>query len=121
MTALAVYWYETGRLESWAAFPAIPDLAARGKADGVGQRYETMQRRAELTTFEGRITPISAFLLEAMERLQDVDVACLLADRFKANELPRCASARLAAIGLPFSGAWASKTAVRTCRRSKKR
>ena len=87
MTALAVYWYETGRLESWAAFPAIPDLAARGKADGVGQRYETMQRRAELTTFEGRITPISAFLLEAMERLQDVDVACLLADRFKANEL----------------------------------
>ena len=35
-TAIAIYWHQTGRLESWAAFAATPDLAARGKADGVG-------------------------------------------------------------------------------------
>ena len=36
MTAAAVYFVDTGRLETWAAMPSIPSLADRGQADGVG-------------------------------------------------------------------------------------
>ena len=36
MSALVAIWPRSGRLESWGAFPAVPDALSRGAADGVG-------------------------------------------------------------------------------------
>ena len=38
-SAVAGYWPNTGRLEVIAAFPCEPDLATRGRQDGVGRLY----------------------------------------------------------------------------------
>ena len=35
-SAVSCYWRQTGRLETVAAFPALPDLAERGLRDAVG-------------------------------------------------------------------------------------
>ena len=48
MTAASSYWPSTGRFEVRGAFPAEPNLEARGEADGVGDRYLHMQERGEL-------------------------------------------------------------------------
>ena len=62
MTAAAALWPGTGRLEAWGAFPAVPDLLARGEADAVGDAYRRMAERGELRTYAGRVTPVGEFL-----------------------------------------------------------
>ena len=61
MTAFAAYWPETGRLETRGAFPANPGLDARGRTDGVGDRYMRMAGRGEIRTYPGRVTPVGRF------------------------------------------------------------
>ena len=48
MTSAVATW-ASGRLEVWAALPAVPSLRDRGRADGVGDAYQRMLRpgRAE--------------------------------------------------------------------------
>ena len=69
MTALTAIW-ESGRTECFAAFPDNPDLIARGHADGVGNRYQTMFDRGELWTYPGRTTPVDTFLRHVGESIQ---------------------------------------------------
>ena len=56
MTAAAAYYMNTGRLDSFAMFPAEPGLAERGLADGVGSAYVSMAARGELT-ISGQYVP----------------------------------------------------------------
>ena len=95
MTASAFFWYETGRLECRAWFPAQPSLADRGSRDGVGDRYCQMAERGELSTLGNGLTvPIDSWLSETMRHVEGENVVALLADRYKAAEfqesLARC-------------------------------
>ena len=86
MTAASLYWPESGRLESYGAFPGTPDLSARGVLDGVGSRYERMRERGELVTYPGRVTPVSAFLTDLFDRVDLHTVAGAAADRYRKAE-----------------------------------
>ena len=86
MTAAAAYWWESGRLEVCAALPGVPDLRARAMADGVGNRYERMVERGELTVYPGvRVTPVAPFLSDFLGRLDGAPVA-IVADRYRQAE-----------------------------------
>ncbi|MGR3743930.1 MAG: terminase large subunit domain-containing protein, partial [Pseudooceanicola nanhaiensis] len=50
MSAAALYWPRTGRLEAVGCFPTQPSLADRGASDGVTGRYVEMADRDELWT-----------------------------------------------------------------------
>ena len=58
MSAWVALW-ESGRMEAWAALPSVPDLRTRGKQDGVGSLYLSMQAGGELVTYGGRVTPVA--------------------------------------------------------------
>ena len=69
MTAAVAIW-ESGRMETFAAFPADPDLVARGQGDGVGARYQTMYDRGELWVYPNcRTTPVGQFLADVGENI----------------------------------------------------
>ena len=98
MTACAVFWPDTGRVETVAAFPSDPSLADRGLRDGVGDLYADMAVRGELVTLGGRVVPLDAFLRVARDRFDRP--TAIAADRWRDGELrdaldaagiPRCA------------------------------
>ena len=86
MTAAVAVW-ESGRVECFAAFPAVPDLRARGLADKVGDAYTRFEDRGELITLPGRTVSPSGFLGYLRRRLDGAEVAALLADRYRQSEL----------------------------------
>ena len=86
MTALCAYWPDTGRMETWGAFPGDPGLADRGQADGVGNLYERMAEQGNLLVYPGRVTPVTPFLRHCAQRLAGVSVALLGCDRYRRAE-----------------------------------
>lgn len=86
MTAAAAIWPATWRLEAWGAFPAVPDLATRGAADGVGDRYRRMLDRGEIRIYGGRVTPAAEFLGDVAARLAGERVIAAGADRYRQAE-----------------------------------
>ena len=87
MTAAVAYWHETGRIETWAAFPAKPGLRKRGQADGVAALYEQMAKRGELLTIgDGQVTDIEAFLSMVADALKGERIAAVGADRYRRAE-----------------------------------
>ena len=113
MTAAALYWPQTGRMEGYGAFPRIPDLLVRGRADGIATAYQVMQADGDLHIFgNGEVTDVSAFLTWlAADVLQGVQVAAIGADRYRQAEVRTA----LADAGLHYKQVWrgtgASKTA----------
>ena len=87
MGAVVAYWPECGRLECWCAFPALPSLQARGRADGVGKRYEAMHRRGELKTFGRTTLSVPSFLEFVDGELGDSAIRRAGADRYRSAEL----------------------------------
>ena len=83
LTAMSLYWPQTGRLEAHVAIPASPSLEERGLTDGIGTAYEEMMEAGVLHIHGVKETKNSEFL---GIRLADVlgfvwlGVAC---DRFK--------------------------------------
>ena len=86
-TAMAVGWPETGRLESLGCFPLTPDLAERGRADGVGGAYSDMKSAGELVQFGQNLSDVSAFMGEVRSRLDGQEVLGLWCDRYRKSEL----------------------------------
>ena len=86
MTAASSYWPETGRFEVRGAFPAEPNLAKRGAADGVGDRYLNMQGLGELRVYPGKVTPVGRFLAWVAESLKGEQVELVIADRYRQSE-----------------------------------
>lgn len=85
MTAAAALWLN-GRLETWAAFPAVPDLRQRSEADGCKGLYEDAARRGELRTYPGRVTNVGAFLGDVGASLAGSRVLAAGADRYRRAE-----------------------------------
>lgn len=83
-SAVAAVWH-TGRVECFAAFPAIPSLAERGRADNVGDRYEAMAARGELVTLGGHGMDYPALMGEALARFGPP--WAVAADRWRVAEL----------------------------------
>ena len=86
LTAAAFYWPETGRLEAYGACGAVPSLAERGEADGIGERYVRMAERGELRAMGGRTTPVQGFLAWIVELLAGERPELVLADRYRQEE-----------------------------------
>ncbi|MEM0990812.1 MAG: terminase large subunit [Pseudomonadota bacterium] len=86
MSAAALYWPETGRLEALGAFPSKPGLADRGQADGVSGRYIEMADRGELRTMGDTTVPLDRFLSEIVQRLDGQSIAAIVGDRFRHAE-----------------------------------
>ena len=100
MTAAAVYWPKSGRMEVHAALPGIPALHERAVGDGVGTRYQRMADRGELTVFAGyRVTPVRPFLEQVLTGL---DPVAIVADRYRMAE----AQDVYAALGLRARQVW---------------
>ena len=87
MTALVAIWPETGRMEARGAFPAEPDLLARGRADGIGDDYVLMRRAGELVTYPGLVTPVVHFLEDCLAWLDGERVIVMGADRYRRMEV----------------------------------
>ena len=87
MTAAAVIWPDTGRVEVRGAFPAAPGLAARGEADGVGGLYVRMAERGELRVYPGRVIDVKLFLADLADDLEDSEVRAAGADRYRREEV----------------------------------
>ena len=85
MTAAVALW-ESGLMEAWAAFPDNPPLIERSRSDGMGQGYLTMQRLGELRTYEGRITPVGAFLADVALDIGTRPVA-IAADQYRRADV----------------------------------
>ena len=84
-SAIACYWPESGRLESFAAFPCEPSLSERGLRDGVGNLYVQCSNRGELVTLGQRATDVAALLAEALNRFGKPSL--VVADRWREVEL----------------------------------
>ena len=84
MSAAAAY-HRDGRLEAVAVFPEVPDLRARGLADGVGALYRRMAERGELLVAGRRVSDISALLAETLTRWGRP--AAVVVDRWREAEL----------------------------------
>ena len=87
MSAAALYWPKSRRLETYGTFPAEPSLLDRGMSDGVGDRYVQMFNRGELTVIGARTVPVAAWLGEVFRRVEGEKVGALLADRYKQAEI----------------------------------
>ncbi len=86
MSAAALYWPETSRLECLGAFPTNPGLADRGAADGVSGRYVEMSDRGELTTMGDTTVPVARFLADVVVKLDGQVPAAIVGDRFRHAE-----------------------------------
>ena len=86
MTAAALYWPETGRLECVGAFPTTPGLTDRGAADGVSGRYVEMSDRGELVTMGDTTVPVERFLADVVALLDGQAPAAICGDRFRHAE-----------------------------------
>ena len=85
MSAVAAYWPSSGRLESWAAFPADPPLDQRGAKDGVGTLYQRMFDRGELTMTGSRTVDVGELIGAAVDRWGVPST--VVADRWREKEL----------------------------------
>ncbi len=88
MSAVALFWPQTGRLEVQGAFAQKPGLADRGEADGVKDRYLRMADRGELVTSGESTVQVGPWLRQVWaELVQDADVKALCCDRYRQAEL----------------------------------
>lgn len=86
MSAAALFWPATGRLEAIGTFPATPSLADRGASDGVGGRYVEMSNRGELSVMGENTVPPGPWLAAVVRLLDGAEVACVVGDRFRHAE-----------------------------------
>ncbi len=85
MSACAAFWPNTGRLDCFAVFPAVPSLLDRGRADGVTDLYARMHRQGGLVIAGERVSDLAAMLREARARWGDP--AAVVSDRWREGEL----------------------------------
>jgi phage terminase large subunit-like protein len=86
MSAAAMYWPDTGRLEALGTFPSTPNLADRGASDGVSGRYVEMQERGEMSVMGDATVPPGPWLAEIVRKLDGAEIACICGDRFRHAE-----------------------------------
>ena len=87
MCAVAFVWPDTGRMETYAAFPDEPSLEDRGQADSVGDRYTLMLEAKEIRLFKGLKTPVGPFMDWVREMMEGEKVLKVLADTYRQGEI----------------------------------
>ena len=107
MSAVVAYWPNTWRMEVWAAFPDLPDLSTRGRADGIGDRYVEMAARKELLVYPGRVVPVGTFLGDVARALAGETVMTAVADSCRRAE----AEQALSDAGAPWPVTWRANAA----------
>ena len=85
MSAVASFSLATGALDVLAAFPSVPDLAERGRKDGVGDLYQRMHERGELLVHPGHVVRVDDLLRQAARRFGAPDMVS--ADYHRRAEL----------------------------------
>ena len=99
LSAAAVLWPATGRLEVYAACAAVPELTLldRGRGDGVGSRYKQLSDANELWVYSGqRTTPVGMFIADLAGELSGERVEACGCDRYRKSEMvDALASAKL--------------------------
>ena len=111
LTALAAHWPETGRMEVWTACGDMPTLLERSRADGVGDLYLQMERRGELQTYGGRVTPAADFLRDCAGHLERERVKVAGADRYRRAEVEDALAAARIRWPMEWRGQGASASA----------
>ena len=102
--------FDNGRAEVWTACGDTPDLLTRGRADGVGGRYQQMEDRGELKTYPGRVTPVADFLRDVAESLGRTPEA-VAADRYRKAEVEDLLQSAGLTWSIQWRGTGASSTA----------
>ncbi len=87
MSAISFYFPETGRLEAYGAFPALPSLTERGRRDGIGEDYQVMKKRGELTVYPGWKTNNVKFLKDRLNEIADYKWIGVAADNYAKTEV----------------------------------
>ena len=89
MTAAFAVGERSGRCRVWGAWGDYISLLERGRADGVGRRYEKMRERGELRLYSGREVPVGQFLRDVLTDLHEVDcgVRALATDTYRFDEV----------------------------------
>ena len=90
LTAAAVIWPDTGRMEVYAACGVSDDhtLIDRGRGDQVGSRYLDWQNSGELWTYANRrVTPLGEFMRDLAGTLDGAVVWQVGCDRFRKGDL----------------------------------
>ena len=95
MSAAAAYWPKSGRLDAFAVYPEIPNLAERGLRDGVGARYVRQAERSELLVAGERVSDIGGLLDEVRSRWGIPSL--IVVDRWREQELRQV----LGSVGFP--------------------
>ena len=108
MTALAAVW-PNGRCEAWGAFPGNPAIKERARVDGAD--YPLMAERGELKVYEGRVTPVSAFLQDCAARLAGEKVLAAGSDRYRKSEAMQVLDGAALRWPITFRGVGASAKA----------
>ena len=85
MSAASAYWPQTGRLDAFAVYPEIPNLAERGLRDGCGNLYVRQAERNELLIAGERVSDLGAMLTEVRDRWGIPSL--LVVDRWREAEL----------------------------------
>ena len=86
MTSAVCYWPETGRFEGFAAFPSVPPINDRAKADRAGLVYHRAVETGELWLFPGRRVLIDEFLKKVGEAIEHYPITMTGCDRYRQNE-----------------------------------
>ena len=89
MTAACAIGSNSGRMRFWGAWGDYRSLTERGRADGVGNRYEQMYNLEELRLYQGRLVQVGAFIRDVLGELAEAgcDIIAMGADRYRADEL----------------------------------
>ena len=83
-TAWAAVWPDSGRVETKLAFGDKPSLHDRAQFDAAP--YVEMESRGELVLYQGRVTPVPAFLADLAVAMAGQHVKALAADGYKDAE-----------------------------------
>ena len=86
MTAACGFWSQTGRFETFAAFPDTPSLKDRGEADGAGELYQRAHEAGRLQVHPGRVVDAVRFLSDLIDALSGADVRGFGCDRNRRAE-----------------------------------
>ena len=111
MTAAVAYFPDTGRFETWAAFPSEPGLADRGKADGAGGLYQAAFEAGTLQLHPGRTVNAGRFYGEVIDALKGSDIKAIGSDRFRRAESEQAYADAELTVPAVWRGTGASATA----------
>lgn len=86
MCAISAYFYQVGRVETWAAWPSDPPVDVRARQDSVGNLYEQMVDRGELRIYPGKVTPINELFDHVLDQLPGQPLL-IVSDRARQSEM----------------------------------